>query len=163
MVEKTMRIATIHVYQRNLAMTNGPLRMARSSVNVLDTTIVQMVTDSGLVGWGETCPVGPVYQPHHALGARAALAEIAPGLIGLNPFALELARSAMDARLNGHDYAKAAIDVALWDLAGKHYGARVCDLLGGARRERVPSYAAIYVSCMRLPSKALCHFARLCQ
>jgi 4-hydroxyproline betaine 2-epimerase len=34
------------------------------------------------------------------------------------------------------------VDIALWDLAGKHYGARVCDLLGGAVRESVPSYYA---------------------
>ena len=39
----------------------------------------------------------------------------------------------------GHDYAKAAIDMALWDILGKHYGARVCDLLGGVTRARVPS------------------------
>ena len=51
----------------------------------------------------------------------------------------------MDRTLTGHNYAKAAIDIALWDLAGKQYGARVCDLLGGATRESVPSYYAVGV------------------
>lgn len=137
-----MRISTIEVYQRDLPVAGGPYRMARTAVESLDTTIVRVVADNGLAGWGETCPIGPVYQPHHAGGARAALAEIAPGLIGLDPLAIEPARAAMDECLNGHGYAKAALDMALWDLAGRHYGARVCDLLGGARRERVPSYYA---------------------
>ncbi len=141
-----MRISTIEVYQRDLPVAGGPYRMASTSVDALDTTIVRIIADNGLIGWGETCPVGPVYQPHHAGGARAALAEVAPGLIGLDPLGIEPAREAMDERLNGHGYAKAALDMALWDLAGRHYGARVCDLLGGARRERVPSYYATGVS-----------------
>ena len=32
--------------------------------------LVRISTDSGHVGWGETCPVGPTYQPHQAGGAR---------------------------------------------------------------------------------------------
>ena len=46
----------------------------------------------------------------------------------------------MENHLRGHNYAKAAIDIALWDITGKHYGARICDLLGGAQTEDVPSY-----------------------
>lgn len=137
-----MRIAGIDVFQRRLPVVGGPYRMARTSVESLDTTIVRVVTDTGVTGWGETCPVGPVYQPHHAGGARAALAEIAPCLIGSNPLAIEPTCAVMENHLNGHRYAKAALEMALWDIAGRHYGARVCDLLGGARSERVPSYYA---------------------
>lgn len=137
-----MKLSEIHIYQKDLPVVGGPYTMARASVDSLDTTIVKLVTDTGLVGWGETCPVGPTYQPSHALGARAALEQIAPGLVGENPLAIECVRSAMDDHLNGHNYAKAAVDIALWDLAGKHFGARVCDLLGGARQEKVPSYYA---------------------
>ena len=36
----------------------------------------------------------------------------------------------------------AAIDIAVMDLMGKHYGLRVCDLLGGAETERLPAYYA---------------------
>jgi L-alanine-DL-glutamate epimerase-like enolase superfamily enzyme len=48
----------------------------------------------------------------------------------------------MDGLLNGHNYAKAAIDIALMDMLGKHYGLRVCELLGGAETERLPGYYA---------------------
>lgn len=137
-----MRITEIHVYAHDLPVKDGPYRMANAEVWSLDTTIVKIVTDTGLVGWGETCPVGPTYQPHHALGARAALAEMAQGLIGANPLQPLALRRRMDGLLNGHRYAKAAIDIAAHDLLGKATGLRVADLLGGAITENVPSYYA---------------------
>ena len=137
-----MRIAEIHIYQKNLPVVGAPYTMARANVVSLDSTIVRLVSDTGLVGWGETCPVGPTYQPQHALGARAALEQMAPGLIGGPALATLTLRRAMDRLLNGHNYAKAAVDIAQMDLIGKHYGARVCDLLGGAAVENVPSYYA---------------------
>lgn len=140
-----MRIAEIHIYQQDLEVVGRPYRMALTKVTALDSTLVKIVSDSGLVGWGETCPVGPVYQPQHALGARAALEQMAPGLIGEPLLAPLPLRRTMDSLLNGHNYAKAAIDIAQMDLIGQHYGARVCDLLGGAATERVPSYYATSV------------------
>lgn len=140
-----MRLVEIHIYSHRLPVVGGPFRIATSVVDCLDTTLVKCVADNGLVGWGETCPVGPTYQPSHAAGARAALAEIAPGLIGAPALQPVTLRRQMDARLNGHRYAKAAIDIATHDLMGKHYGARVADLLGGAVTERVPSYYSLGV------------------
>lgn len=137
-----MKITEIHVYAHDLPVKNGPYTMANAEVWSLDTTLVKLVTDAGLVGWGETCPVGPTYQAHHAKGARAALEEMAPGLIGADPLTPVALRRRMDGLLNGHRYAKAAVDIAAHDLMGKHYGARVADLLGGAVTERVPSYYA---------------------
>ncbi len=137
-----MLISEIHIYQKDLPVVGAPYTMARSSLAEMDSTIVRVVTDCGLTGWGETCPVGPVYQPHHARGARAGLEEMAPQLIGANALDIDLARTVMDDTLNGHNYAKAALDIAWWDLQGKHYGEAVCRLLGGARTDRVPSYYA---------------------
>ncbi|MCT4654439.1 MAG: mandelate racemase/muconate lactonizing enzyme family protein [Cohaesibacter sp.] len=137
-----MRITEIHVYQRDLPVKNGPYRMASTAVYTLDSTLVKVVTDTGLEGYGETCPVGPVYQPHHAKGARAALEEMCSSLIGLDPRKGDRIYAAMNGALNGHFYAKAAIDMAMWDLLGKATGLRVCDLLGGAVHEKVPSYYA---------------------
>lgn len=136
-----MKITEIHIYAHQLPVRNGPYRMANALVRSLDTTLVKLVTDTGLVGWGETCPVGPTYQPHHALGARAALVELGQGLIGSAVFPVTLRRR-MESLLNGHRYAKAAIDIAAHDLLGKATGLRVADLLGGAVTERVPSYHA---------------------
>ena len=140
-----MKITAVHIYQHDLPVQGQAYTMANAALHTLDTTIVEVVTDSGLVGYGETCPVGPTYQPQHALGARAALAEMGPHLIGQNPLLIKQVNRQLDAALNGHSYAKAALDIALWDIAGKAWGVRVCDLLGGAVRERVPSYYAISI------------------
>ncbi len=137
-----MKITEIHIYAHSLPVKGGPYVMASGTVSALDTTLVKIVTDAGLIGWGETCPVGPVYQPHHAAGARAALREIAPGLIGADPLTPLALHRRMDALLNGHGYAKAAVDIAAHDLTGKAFNVRVADLLGGAVTERVPSYYA---------------------
>ena len=138
-----MKIKEIHIYQHDLPVKGKPYKFARTVLTAMDTTIVEIMTDSGLTGFGETCPLGPTYQPHHAAGARAALTEIAPHLIGENPLQINKMNLLMDELLAGHSYAKAAIDIALWDLAGKAHGVRTCDLLGGPLRERIPSYYAI--------------------
>ena len=137
-----MKIVEIHVYQHDLAVKNGPYKMANAWVDSLDTTIVEIMTSTGLKGYGETCPVGPTYQPQHALGARAAIEQMGPALIGENPLLTSNIKQTMESSLNGHNYAKAALDIALWDLMGKHFNSRVCDLLGGAKSESVPSYYA---------------------
>jgi 4-hydroxyproline betaine 2-epimerase len=140
-----VRIAEIHVYQVDLPLNGKAYRMSGSAHTMLDSTVVEIVSDTGISGWGETCPVGPTYQPAHALGARAALDQMAQGLIGepiLGPLAV---RRAMEKLLNGHNYAKAAIDIAIHDLIGKAHGMRVCDMLGGAMSEQVNSYYSLSV------------------
>ncbi|TPI47650.1 mandelate racemase [Mesorhizobium sp. B2-9-1] len=140
-----MRIDRINVYSAQLPVKGGVYRMASADVEALDSTLVEIVTDDGFAGWGETCPIGPVYQPHHALGARAAIAEIAPGLIGSEIASIRLLAKQMDERLNGHGYAKAAFDIAFLDLLGQKLGVPVSTLLGGALTDRVPAYYSLIV------------------
>ncbi|TPN38837.1 mandelate racemase [Mesorhizobium sp. B2-3-3] len=140
-----MRIQSIKVYQVLLPVKGGAYRMASDTVRNLDSTLVEVTTEDGLSGWGETCPIGPVYQPQHALGARAAIAEMAPGLVGEDTSSMRRLAKRMDERLNGHNYAKAALDIALLDLAGQRLGVPVSTLLGGALTDRVPSYYSTIV------------------
>jgi len=137
-----MRISEIHIYQKDLPVVDGPYTMSTMTLHSMDTTIIKMVSDTGLVGWGEVVPLGPLYQPQHARGARAAIDEMAPALIGQDCLAPLLLRRRMDELLNGHLYAKAGIEIAQMDLMARHYGVKVCDLLGGAAVERVPAYYA---------------------
>lgn len=138
-----MRITHVRVFQHDLAVKGGLYQMSISAVDHLDTTVVELVTDTGLSGFGETCPLGSAYQPQFARGARAAIEELAPAILGFDPRRVGLVNARMDETLNGHLYAKAAIDVACWDLIGKATGERVCDLLGGAHNETVRSYWGI--------------------
>jgi len=136
------RISELYLYQHELPVKSGPYRMASGDVWSLTTTLVKLVTEDGTVGWGETCPVGPTYAEAHAAGALAALGELAPKLIGTEALPLPLHRK-MDSILNGHNYAKAAIDIAVHDAWGRRLGVSVADLLGGALTDQVPSYYAM--------------------
>jgi L-alanine-DL-glutamate epimerase-like enolase superfamily enzyme len=113
------------------------------SVEVFDSTIVRVETDTSLAGHGEVCPLGPVYLPAYAAGARAGIAHIAPALIGQDPRQLENINRRMDSVLKGHPYAKSALDMACWDLLGQAVGLPVCELLGGRCGEDFELYRAI--------------------
>ena len=136
-----MKIKKLDIYQHDLPVKNGPYTMANAEVWALDTTLVKITTDTGVIGWGETCPVGPTYAEAHSSGARAAIIEMAPGLIGTQVLPLTVHRK-MASLLNGHHYAKAAIDIATHDALGKAIGLPLADLLGGAVTDRIPSYYA---------------------
>ena len=140
-----MKIAELHIYQHDLTVVGEPYRYAGTALTAMDTTLVKLVTDKGVIGWGEVCPLGPTYQAQHAAGARAALAEMAPNLIGapLSPVTLH---HIMDQRLAGHQYAKAAVDIAAHDAVARTLGIPVHDLLGGAHQLCVPSYYAVGIA-----------------
>jgi 4-hydroxyproline betaine 2-epimerase len=140
-----MKLAAINVYEVDLPVV-GTYKMSMSAITHLTSVVVELVTDQGLVGYGEVCPLGSTYQPQHVLGAKAAIEEMAPKLIGLDPTRIVQLNRAMAAALDGHRYAKAAIDIAAWDLAGKRYDRRLCDLLGGTTSETVPTYYAVAVA-----------------
>jgi len=141
-----MKITAIHVYAVNLPVQGNAYRMSMSELTALESTIVEIVTDSGLNGFGEVCPVGPVYAAQSVKGARTALEEVAPALIGLDPLQFETVYRAMDAQITGLRYAKAAVDIALWDIAGKAFKQPVHALLGGGARYKIPSYYSVTVA-----------------
>lgn len=102
-----------------------------------ERVIVTLVDDSGQVGYGEASPL-PFFTGETARGIDLRLREsFLPLLVGRDPFALAAIHAAMD-RLPGNTSAKAAIDIALYDLQGKLAGRPAVDLLGGPVRARVP-------------------------
>ena len=113
------------------------------SVTVFDSTIVSVETDTGLVGHGEVCPLGPFYLPAYAEGVRSGLRELGPHLLGEDPRQLAKLNRTMDAALKGHPYVKSGIDIACWDILGQASGMPVCELLGGRYGKDVHLYRAI--------------------
>lgn len=139
-----MKITGVKVYQVDLPLHEGNYSWSEGkSVDVFDSTVVQIETDAGLVGFGEVCPLGPVYLPAYATGTRAGIQELAPRLIGCDPTQLQLLNHTMDRAMKGHPYVKSAIDVACWDILGKAAQMPVCYLLGGRYGEDVVLYRAI--------------------
>lgn len=139
-----MKITAICAYQVDLPLKEGRYAWSNGNfVEVFDSTVVAIETDSGLTGYGECCPLGSAYLPSYARGVRAGMEEVAPKLIGLDPTNLGEINRAMDAALNGHPYVKAPLDIACWDLLGKEAGLPLVTLLGGKAQEEVQLYRAI--------------------
>src|SRR5436309_2673290 len=113
------------------------------SVTVFDSTIVGLETSTGLIGYGEVCPLGPFYLPAYAEGVRAGLHELGPHLLGEDPRQLGRVNRTMDTVLKGHPYVKSGIDIACWDILGQATGLPVCVLLGGYFGEAIRLYRAI--------------------
>ncbi len=139
-----MKITRIAAYQVDLPLHEGSYNWSGGkSVSVFDSTIVQVETDSGYLGHGEVCPLGPFYLPAYAGGVRAGLAELAPHLLGHDPTQLAPLNRLMDAALKGHPYVKSGIDIACWDILGQLTGQPVSDLLGGRYGDDFVLYRAI--------------------
>jgi L-alanine-DL-glutamate epimerase-like enolase superfamily enzyme len=139
-----MKIKNIASYRVDLPLYEGSYNWSGGkSVQVFDATIVRIETDTGLVGYGEVCPLGPAYLPAYAAGARCGIAELAPHLIGHDPTQLMPLNRLMERALKGHPYAKSAIDMACWDILGQACNQPVCTLLGGRFGDDFPLYRAI--------------------
>lgn len=109
-----------------------------------ETVLVELRAEDGTTGWGEAlAPVGP------DVVAAAVTSLLAPQLLGRDATAprpaFEALRQLMRERghLVGHQAdALAAVDIALWDLAGRLLGVPVSTLLGGAARDHVETYVS---------------------
>jgi L-alanine-DL-glutamate epimerase-like enolase superfamily enzyme len=108
-----------------------------------DSLIVSVESDSGLVGWGEMAPLGAFYSPAFASGARAGVAELAPGLVGTDPTQPRRVLYELDRRMRGQPYVKSALDMACWDLAAQSAGQPLCEATGGRFGETVALYQAV--------------------
>ena len=110
----------------------------------LETMLVRVTTDEGISGIGEAqAPIGPEVAQSivkHLLG---------PLLIGADPLDRDVLWDRMFGGLRdrGHPTgfaldAIAALDIALWDVAGKALGLPISKLMGGAYRDRLPAYVS---------------------
>jgi D-galactarolactone cycloisomerase len=131
----------VHVLRSPLA---EPFAFSQGWVHHRSATLVEVQTDTGLVGWGEAFAQG--LEPPH-VAAAAIEHALRPLVLGADPLDIEVLWHRMYHQTRDHGRkgsviaALSAVDIALWDLAGKHHGLPVHKLLGGAFRTRVQPYA----------------------
>lgn len=122
-----------------LGMISTPLRVpfktALRSVSSVEDVIVEVHTDTGAVGYGEAPPTG-VITGDTTGGIIGALKDhIIKTLVGRNIEDHEDNLRALNSCIVHNTSARAAADMALWDLYGQLYKIPVYKLLGGARSE----------------------------
>lgn len=139
-----MTISKIRLFRQWQPFRDGTYRCSGGrSAEGFDSTIVEITARDGARGFGEMAPLGSFYDPAFAEGARAAMRELAPRLIGEPAGGIEALNRRMDLLLKGHPYAKAAIDMALWDLAGWRSSQSLATMTGGAEGDNLPLYRSL--------------------
>ena len=161
-----MKIAElrIHVLKSPLA---EPFAFSQGWVRQRSATLVEAVTDEGVVGWGEAFAQG--LEPPE-IAAAVIEHALKPIVLGRDPLDTEVLWHRMYHATR--DYGRkgavvaaiSAVDIALWDIAGKVHGQPIHRLLGGAFRTRVQPYATGFYriagqgEAARLADEALRHF-----
>lgn len=116
-----------------------PMVATQGSIAVSEFGIVRVDTDDGLTGWGE---IAMSWGRVGRALCRDVELTIGPALVGQDPRDLPRCTRAVDTFLtlpfDGAHAARAAVEMALLDLAGKSYGLPVFRLLGGRARDAVP-------------------------
>lgn len=107
-----------------------PLKFASGEVHVAEHVLVRVHTDDGLVGVAEAPPRPFTYGETQASIVAVIQQIFAPQIVGLSPTEREVVHARMH-RTVGNPAAKAAVDMAVWDVLGKATGLPVTDLLGG--------------------------------
>ena len=140
---KITAIDTIHV--RIPFTCGGPTPVfAGRTWDTVDTLLVKISTDAGIIGWGEAFG-------HTIIPATRVTIEtmLAPLCLGRDATQIETLLLDVHQRLHifGRNgplvYGLSGIDMALWDIAGKRAGLSVYDLLGGTTKRDLPIYASL--------------------
>ena len=141
---KITRIETIVVNMPMLIEGTVVPKVSGSARTSMDTLLVRIDTDEGVTGWGEG------FGHRIFTATKAALDSfIGPMCIGRDPTHISALVDQLQRNLGGVGrngpamYALSAIDIALWDIAGKLAGQPLYRLLGGSPRSVLPAYASL--------------------
>ena len=136
-----MRIQRIQAIAISLPMIK-PVKMSFEEVRNAENVLARIETSDGIVGWGEAASA-PTMTGETPGSMVAAIRYLADKLEGLPADDIGAAMHRAGQYLYGNNSAKAAIEMALWDALGQAKGKPVYELLGGAKRLRVPALRLI--------------------
>jgi L-alanine-DL-glutamate epimerase-like enolase superfamily enzyme len=140
-----MKITRVEAVPLSIPFTyGGSRRLAGAYWRALDFCLVRVETDTGAVGWGDAFSYScrrTVASAVNDMVAPLAVGHDAADIAGLH------AKLQRDLHLFGRYgitvFAISALDIALWDIAGKVAGKPLHALLGSAKRTSVPCYASL--------------------
>ena len=110
-----------------------PFKTALRTVNSVEDIIVKLYTDTGAVGFGEAPPTGKITGDTMGAIIGALQDHLAPALLGQDVEDFQAVTKLIQTCVVHNTSAKAAMDMAVWDLYGKLHGVPVYKMLGRAR------------------------------
>lgn len=111
-----------------------PFKTSLRTVESVEDIIVEIHTDTGNIGYGEAPPTGVITGDTTGAIIGAIKDHIKKSLIGKNIEEFEDIMITLNSCVLKNTSAKAAVDIALWDLYGQLYNAPIYKLLGGRRK-----------------------------
>ncbi len=133
-----MKITEVNVHVLEAPLSE-PFHWSINRADVRASAVVEIVSETGLSGFGEC--LGP------ARACAAMVDAYAPLLLGADALASELIWQTLYDRFRDQGQkgvpiaALSGVDIALWDLKGKNFGAPVHQLMGGPLRNEIEAYA----------------------
>ena len=124
-----MKIERVEI-AANKMMLRKPFKIALGVITEVSNLTIKVITDTGDFGIGEATPE-PLVTGETLEGCEAALKLLADALTGEDPRQLSRIHSIMNQCMKGNGSAKAALDMACYDLLGKSTGLPLYQLLGG--------------------------------
>jgi muconate cycloisomerase len=134
-----MKIIKVETIPLNIP-TARPHGLSFGALTSINYVIVKIHTDGGQVGLGEAATLGgPTWSEESQETIKATIDNyLAKLILGEDPFRVEWMLKKMDKGVKGNLFAKAAIEMGLFDIVGKSLGVPVYQLLGGLCHEKVP-------------------------
>lgn len=138
-VDGVLRVAAVECRVLDIPLVR-PHKFSIATMHTQGVLLIRLVTDDGIVGWGEGVVPGGPWWGGESVEGMAALIErhLAPGIIGLNVLNPEAAARRLERIAAGAPFARAGVEMAVWDAAGRALGVPVHQLLGGIHRDRLP-------------------------
>ncbi|WP_422123980.1 mandelate racemase/muconate lactonizing enzyme family protein [Planococcus sp. X10-3] len=131
-----MKITKADIYAVDFPLKE-PFIISYANYPSMAAIIVKLQTDTGLIGYGEAVP------DEHVTGEQVDAAfevlknVLVPQILDQSPFDIEHIHHIMDAAIANNPAAKAAIDIACYDLMGKATGQPVYNLIGGRAHDNL--------------------------
>jgi L-Ala-D/L-Glu epimerase len=116
----------------------APYVLANVTQYAAEYVLVQIETDNGIIGIGEAAPFPGETEETQCDIVPIIQTYLTGAVIGKDIFDLESIHQAMDLATPGHPFAKAGIDIAVYDAIGKTLGIPVHKFIGGGYRTSVP-------------------------
>lgn len=129
-----MKITDIRLGEISVPLRT-PFKTALRTVNSVEDIIVEIHTDTGNIGFGEAPPTGVITGDTKGAIVGAINDHIKKNIIGMDIENFEEIMLKLDKCILKNTSAKAAVDIALYDLYGQLYNAPIYKLFGGYRKE----------------------------
>ncbi|MDQ0272828.1 mandelate racemase/muconate lactonizing enzyme family protein [Cytobacillus purgationiresistens] len=132
-----MKITSMSLYAIRLPL-HQPFIISYHTYHDMPSIIVKLETDEGVVGYGEAVPDEHVTGETWESTFHLLKNTLGPAIIGENPLQIEKIHEKMNKVAYGVPAAKAALDIACFDLIGKKLNQPVYQLIGGRYHEEFP-------------------------